>query len=48
MGKGLQAGLVQLAHSASLGENVVLPDAVNIILGIHLLPFGDELTWARP
>lgn len=41
VGEGLQAGLVRLGHSASLGENALLPDAVNIILGIHLL---DEQT----
>lgn len=41
VGEGLQAGLTRLGHTASLGENVVLPDAVNIILGIHLL---DEAT----
>ncbi len=37
LGEGLQAGLRRLGHTASLGENVMLPDAINIVLGIHLL-----------
>lgn len=41
VGEGLQAGLVRLGHTASFGENTVLPHAVNIILGMHLL---DEAT----
>jgi hypothetical protein len=35
--EALYAGLTQLGHEATGGENSVVPDAVNIVFGAHLL-----------
>jgi hypothetical protein len=37
----VQFGLRSLGHTAQIGENVIDPKAINILLGAHLLPPGD-------